>query len=132
MLLKFIKSNNIDFHNYSIFLNNEKVNLDNNIVLNSEDNLNTFFVKTYWFKTKEYSLLANHNQCIVKIENLLPKKYFLIIILIFAFLIALSVVIDTQLIWNITAGYSSLWLIFQLYIYTIGKKNYIKVNIEYS
>lgn len=131
MILKFIKSNNIDFHNYSIFLNNKKVDFNNSIKLNLTDNRNVFFVKTFWFKTKEYDIEANHNQCVIKIENLLSKKNYLIIMIIFSLLITLSLIINSQLIWNITAGYSLICLLSQLYLYSFGRNHYIKVIIEY-
>lgn len=132
MLLKFISSNNLDFHNYSIFLNHKKVKLNETLNVDLEDKKQVFTVKTYWFKTKEYKLETNHKSCTVKIENFLSKKMYLFIISIFAFLIAICFIFDYQFIWNITVIYAILWLTFQLYMYSFGMKHYIKIKIEYT
>lgn len=131
MNIKFIKANDFDFHNYSVFLNNKKINLNENVDLGLTDTKNSFNIKTYWFKTQEYNIVTNHKDCVVKIDNIIRKKVFVYLISILAILILTASIYENQNLWYVASAFGILWLFFQIYIYTFGRKKYINIKFEY-
>lgn len=132
MKIKFKKSNSIDFHNYYVFLNNKKYNLNQELNLNLIDNNNSFYVKTYWFKTKCHKIDLNHKECTVNIEFIISKKQYFILMSVFVILIMCCIIFDNYFMWTFTTFLSLVWLVFQFYIYTFGHKYYIKTVINYN
>lgn len=121
----------MDLHPYTAFFNKKKVKLGKSTTLDINENNNVFYVKTYWFKTKEFKLNTKNNKCTVKVENILKKHIHLLIVGILISLITVSIYTDNDLMWDITLAISILWLIFQISMYTIFRRKYISVNIEY-
>lgn len=133
MNLKVVKSNLIDFHPYSIMINDEKYNLENNFNKTLNQNTqNVVFVKTYWFKTNKIVLDNNHKNCTLIIDFIVKTKIWVLLMLMFFLLIILNFIIKNYFLNKLTVCFSIIWMLFQLYIYTFGHKKYIKLRVEYS
>ena len=131
MKVTFKRANSIDYHNYCIYINDEQYTLNDELNLILDASNNSFYIKTYWFKTQIYELDLLHNECVINIEFIISKRQYFILMALFAIFITLSIAINNYAIWTVTACLSSLWLLFQIYIYSIGYKKYIKTNIKY-
>ena len=132
MNLKFLKSEDQFYAlDYFVYVNNIKNKLGNSLIIQNEDEKCEFYVKTFWAKSKLYKLNSSEYYEI-SIRNLISKKIYIIFLISFFVLLFSALYFDSSFVWNIIATISVLYLTFQLCIYTIGSKYFIKVDIEAS
>lgn len=129
MEIKFMKSKDqFYFLDYFVFVNKRKHKLNKMLVIQDEKQECDFYVKTFWAKSKLYHLDAG-NQYTVNIGNIVTKRIYFFCVFIFLFLVALTFYFDNNFFWNLMTIVSVIILIFIFYIYTIGSKYFIKVEV---
>lgn len=130
MNLKFLKSKDQVYAlDYFVYINDKKTKLDNSIIIQNDDKTCEFYVKTFWSKSKLYEFKAEGSY-IVSIGNVLTKNILVTFFVSFFLLLFNALYFDNSFTWNLLATVSFLFLIFQLYIYTLGSKYFIKIDIQ--
>lgn len=132
MNIKFLKSKNQFYAlEYFVYVNNKKNKLNDSLIIQNEDEKCEFYVKTFWAKSKLYRL-DNNQYYVINIRNIISKKLYLIFLIVFFLLFSSAIYFDNSFFWNFIAIISALYLTFQLLIYTIWSKYFIKIEVSKS
>jgi len=132
MELKLKKLFMASFHPCKVFVNEQILQLDNNLAsdLNSNQK-NEIYVKSYWFKSNKVMLENDHKSCIATIDLIIGLKTWISVLAVFFGLLLLNYYLCNELISKVITLFGIFWIIFQIYIYTLGRKKYLKLKVEY-
>lgn len=133
MNLKIIKMPMASLHPCKVFINDKQVKIDNNLNVNLSliNSKKEIYLKSYWFKSNKIEIEKNHSLGIIYLDIIIGFKKWLVLMFIFFGLFFLNNIYECELFNNLLVYFSIILILFFLYIYTIGYKNYLKIKIEY-
>ena len=130
MKLKFyIEKNPFYLMDYYYCTKENKQKIFNGAIIEEEDNIDKFFIKTSWLKSEVFKI-DNRNDYIVNVKNLISKEFYIFILIVFFTLVFLTSYFDTDLLWNLTISFCIIVLSSMIFLYTIGQKYFFKIHIS--